>query len=167
MPQEQDRPGRPPVVGLTRTEREVGRRLQADIPLARRPFASIAGDLGFAEEEVLATAGSLQARGLIRKFGAIVRHQLAGYRHNAMVVWAAEPERCDEAGRRLASFREVTHCYRRSPAFAGRYTLFTMVHFRTETDEALLQRMAAAAGVADFKILRSVEEFKKTSMEYF
>jgi len=42
-----------------------------------------------------------------------------------------------------------------------------MVHFRKKTDEALLQEMAAAIGISDFKVLRSLEEFKKNSMEYF
>jgi hypothetical protein len=42
-----------------------------------------------------------------------------------------------------------------------------MAHFRNEADEVLLREMAAAAGVADFRVLRSLEEFKKNSMEYF
>jgi DNA-binding Lrp family transcriptional regulator len=168
MPRKTVIQGIPPAAfALTRTEADVGRRLQGDIPVAERPFASIASDLGLTEAEVLSMAGSLQSRGVIRKFGAIVRHQLAGYLHNVMVVWAVPDAQCDAAGRRLAAFREITHCYRRSPAFERKYTLFTMVHFQRETDAALLRKMAAVAGVSDFKVLRSIEEFKKTSMEYF
>ena len=157
----------PSLPGLTEEEIEVCRRIQGDIPLAERPFRLVAEEIGLAEGDVLSIAGRLRERGVIRKFGAIVRHQRAGYTHNVMVVWAAPPGECEKAGKRLASFPEITHCYERTPPFAGRYNLFTMVHFREKTDESLLQEMAAAVGISDFKVLRSLEEFKKNSMEYF
>ncbi len=154
-------------IGLPPKVAAVARRLQGDIPLESRPFRSIAEAASLSEGEALAIAGRLKDQGIIRKFGAIVRHQLAGYRHNVMVLWSVSPNRCDATGKRLASFAEVTHCYQRTPPFAGKYNLFTMVHFRRQGDETLLARMAEAAGVADFKVLRSLEEFKKSSMEYF
>jgi len=145
----------------------VARIIQTDIPLTARPFEAIAQSAGMTEEEVLAASRGLKARGIIRKFSAIVRHQRVGYTHNVMVLWAVPTERAEETGKILSGYREVTHCYERTPPFAGRYNLFTMVHFRSRTDEALLREMAAAAGVADFRVLRSLEEFKKNSMEYF
>ena len=160
--------GDSPVSGrLTPIVTEVARRLQGDIPIARRPFQKIADEMGLTEEEVLAIAEDLRKQGIIRKFGAIVRHQLAGYTRNAMVVWAVPPDRMDDVGKRLASFSEITHCYERRPVFEGKYTLFTMVHFRKGTDVDLLDKIAAAVEVVDYKLLRSVEEFKKISMEYF
>ncbi len=160
--------GDAPVSGrLTPIETEVARRLQGDIPIARRPFQKIADEMGLTEEKVLAIAEDLRKQGIIRKFGAIVRHQLAGYTRNAMVVWAVPPDRMDDVGKRLASFSEITHCYERRPVFEGKYTLFTMVHFRKGTDVDLLDKIAAAVEVVDYKLLRSVEEFKKISMEYF
>jgi DNA-binding Lrp family transcriptional regulator len=156
----------PAAAELLPVEAAVGRWL-ADLPLTERPFARIGGEIGLAEADVLEIAGGLRERGIIRKFGAIARHQLAGYRHNVMVLWAVLPAQCAAVGKRLAVFPEITHCYERSPAFEGRYTLFTMVHFHKATDEGRLRKIAAAAGVADFKVLRSSEEFKKISMEYF
>lgn len=153
--------------GLAPAESAVARRLQGSIPLAERPFQKIAEEIGLTEAEVLAIAGGLRARGIIRKFGAIVRHQLAGYTHNVMVVWAVPPEQLDDVGKRLALFPEITHCYERIPAFEGRYTLFTMVHLRQDADRNLLGKIAAAAGGLDYKLLRSIQEFKKVSMEYF
>jgi siroheme decarboxylase len=152
---------------LTPMETAVARRLQGDIPIAERPFQKIADEVGLTEEKVLAIADDLRRQGIIRKFGAIVRHQLAGYTRNAMVVWAVPPDQLDDVGKRLASFPEITHCYERRPAFEGRYTLFTMIHFRKDADKDLLGKIAAAAGVGDYKLLRSIEEFKKISMEYF
>jgi DNA-binding Lrp family transcriptional regulator len=152
---------------LTPIEAGVARRLQGDIPIAERPFEKIAKEIDLTEEKVLAITDDLRRQGIIRKFGAIVRHQLAGYTLNAMVVWAVPPDQLDDVGKRLASFPEITHCYERSPAFEGRYTLFTMIHFRKDADVDLLGKIAATAGVDDYKLLRSIEEFKKISMEYF
>ncbi|MDA8126671.1 MAG: Lrp/AsnC family transcriptional regulator [Deltaproteobacteria bacterium] len=151
---------------LTATEVAVARRL-ADLTLTDRPFARIGAEIGLSEAEVLAIADGLRERGVIRKFGAIARHQLAGYRHNVMVLWAVPPAQCAAVGERLARFPEITHCYERLPAFEGKYTLFTMVHFHEEADAARLREIAAVAEGADFKVLRSSEEFKKISMEYF
>lgn len=152
---------------LSPQEADIARLIQGDIPLTGRPFQRIAETAGLTEGEVLSLAGGLRERGIIRKFAAIVRHQKVGYTHNVMVLWAVPPAHTEAAGKALSPFAEVTHCYERTPPFAGRYNLFTMVHFRNEADEVLLREMAAAAGVADFRVLRSMEEFKKNSMEYF
>ena len=83
-------------------------------------------------------------------------------------MMAAVPEEaCDAVGHLFASQPEITHCYERTPPFAGRYNLFTMIHFRTQDSEVRLREMAAASGIDDFRVLRSLEEFKKNSMEYF
>jgi siroheme decarboxylase len=152
---------------LNAQEVDVARLIQGDIPLNERPFQGIAEAAGLTEGEVLSIAGRLREKGIVRKFAAIVRHQKVGYTHNIMVLWAVPPSNVDAAGKALSSFEEVTHCYERTPPFAGRYNLFTMVHLRTEADEVLLREMASAAGVPDFRVLRSLEEFKKKSMEYF
>ena len=152
---------------LSPQEADVARLIQGDIPLTGRPFQRIAETAGLTEREVLSLAGGLRERGIIRKFVAIVRHQKVGYTHNIMVLWAVPPAQAEAAGKAFSSFEEVTHCYERTPPFAGRYNLFTMTHFRNEADEVLLREMAAAAGVADFRVLQSLEEFKKNSMEYF
>jgi len=152
---------------LSLQEADVARLIQGDIPLTGRPFQRIAETAGLTEGEVLLLAGGLRERGIIRKIAAIVRHRKVGYTHNVMVLWAVPPAHAEAVGKALSSFEEVTHCYERTPPFAGRYNLFTMAHFRNEADEVLLREMALAAGVADFRVLRSLEEFKKNSMEYF
>jgi len=151
-----------------RVRTSIAALLQGDLPLTERPFAEVARAAGTTEEAVLSTLREMMAEGSVRKFAAILRHQRAGYTRNAMVVWAVPEERCDEAGRVFASRREVTHCYRREPAFLGRYNLFTMVHFREGEEEAgFLDGLAAEAGALGYLVLTSLEELKKTSMEYF
>ena len=151
---------------LTETEKKICRIIQRDIALEERPFKGIAEKVGISEDEVLATVRGLMERGMIRKFGAILRHQKAGFPNNAMVIWAVAEESIESAGNTLASFKEVTHCYERTPPFAGKYNVFTMVHFGEDNQDRIIQRLSQKTGIKDFKVLTSEEEYKKSSMEY-
>jgi DNA-binding Lrp family transcriptional regulator len=152
---------------LSPDDARIAGRIQGDIPLSLHPFRDIADALGLTEVRVLETVRRLSDQGVIRKCVAIVRHQIAGYRGNALLLWAVPPHRLDEVGTRFARFREVTHCYERAPAFLGRYNLFTMVHLRRPPYGPLVERLSRAADVSDCLVLDSVEEYKKSSMEYF
>jgi DNA-binding Lrp family transcriptional regulator len=151
---------------LTDKEKKVAAYIQKDIPLVERPFAQAASELGITEKEIITITEDLMKRGIIRKFGAILRHQKAGYTRNIMVVWAVPEDRCDETGTLLSAFPQVTHCYRRTPAFEGKYNIFTMVHLQSEND-AIIDTLSRTAGIDDYKTLSSEEEYKKSSMEYF
>lgn len=151
---------------LTAKEKQVLRIIQGTLPLSKRPFASVAREAKVTEAEVIRITSDLLTRGLLRKFSAILRHQRAGWERNALVVWSAPGNLCEQAGKALAAFPEVTHCYERKPPFLGRYNLFTMVHLRDHHDEDCFGKMAAASGLQDYLVLESVFEFKKTSMEY-
>jgi len=152
---------------LTDEERMIGRLIQRDIAMTRRPYRDIAAQTGMTEKEVLNVIRHMKERGLIRKFGAVVRHREAGFTGNAMVVWAVPEERCEQVGQALSSFPEITHCYERSPAFERKYNLFSIIHLRNLDIEEKIEAISAATGIQDYLILTSEEEFKKNSMEYF
>jgi DNA-binding Lrp family transcriptional regulator len=68
----------------------------------------------------------------------------------------------------MASFRAVSHCYRRDPTPQWPYNLYTMVHGKDEAGcRATAEKMAAKAEVKDYALLFSRRELKKTSMQYF
>jgi siroheme decarboxylase len=148
-------------------EKQIARRLQKDISIVSHPFQDIAAGIGSTEEEVLQTTRAFLARRWMRKFSAILRHQKIGFTRNAMVVWAVPAERVEEVGKAMASLREITHCYEREPLFLGRYNLFCMVHLQDTAPEPFIQSIAARLGIPDYQILFSLEELKKSSMEYF
>lgn len=153
---------------LSETEKKVIAAVGGDIPVAERPFLELARASGLSEEVFLETLRGLIARGLIRRFGATLRHQQSGYRANAMGAWRVPEERVEEVGLIFASFREVSHCYRRNPLPPWPYNLYTMIH--ADDEEACrrtARRMAEAGGVSDYLLLFSREELKKTSMAYF
>jgi len=153
---------------MTKTKEEsVLAAIQKDIPLVERPFKKIAVAVGLEEREVLDIIQRLMEKGVIRKFGGIIRHRQAGFKRNAMILWAVAAEKTADAGKTLSAFKEVTHCYERVPPFEGRYNLFTMVHFPAGDPADFVRRLSQAAGVADYRVLESREEYKKISMEYF
>ncbi len=148
-------------------EKKVGEILQADIPLVKRPYEVIGMRVGISEKETIDIVRDLKDRGFIRKVGAIVRHRKAGYGINAMVVWAVPGERVEEIGQKLASFQAVSHCYERTPAFEGKYTVFSMIHAGEGDLNLLIDGISREIGIDDFLILATEEEFKKSSMEFF
>jgi DNA-binding Lrp family transcriptional regulator len=164
-----DHPGSAPgTAPLTDLDRRIVQRLQEDLPVVSRPFLAVAERLGITENELLDKIREFMDDGIIRRFGATLRHQRSGFSANAMVVWRVKPEEAERVANILSSFREVTHCYQR-PALPGwPYRLFTMIHGRfREECEALARRMANHAGVEDYRLLFTEDELKKTTMVYF
>jgi len=165
VPDHGKKPGE--TVVLTTEEREILQALQDDIPLTSRPFAALGKRLNLSDDAVIRIIRQLAERGILRKFGAILRHRQAGFTQNAMVVWAVPESRLEIAGGILASFPEVSHCYERRPSFEGKYNIFTMVHLKTADISDQVRKMAEAANLADYQILVSATEHKKSSMFYF
>lgn len=142
--------------------------IQGDLPLTSRPFSALAKKIGMTEKDFVDRVANLKKRGVIRRFGATLRHQEAGFSANAMIAWHVSDDRIDEAGKILAEFREVTHCYQRKSRKDWKYNLYTMVH-GSSRDECyrIAERMSRAVSIHDYILLFSEKEFRKTSMEYF
>jgi len=114
------------------------RALQGDLPLVSRPFAGLAERSGLSEAALLDRARELEAAGIMRRFGAVLRHRRVGYVANGMACWVVPEPRVEAVGRLAARYAQVSHCYQR-PAYPPRwpYTLFTMIHGRTRSQGRL------------------------------
>jgi len=142
--------------------------IQGDLPIDRRPFAKMAKKVDLTEEEFLSRVKDLKKQGIVRRFGATLRHQEAGFSSNAMVAWVVPDEMMDEAGSLLSKFPEVTHCYERRPQKDWHYNLYTMIHGNNrDLCIQIAERMSRSIGIEQYVLLFSEKEFKKTSMEYF
>lgn len=99
----------------------------------------------------------------MRRFGAILRHQEAGFAYNAMVCFNAA-----NGGNILAQKPYISHCYER-PAFEGfPYTLYAMMHAQsTEELDRQIKEAAESIGNPDYVVLHSVRELKKSSFRFF
>jgi DNA-binding Lrp family transcriptional regulator len=153
---------------LTDLEKKVISLLQTDIPVCKRPYLVMAEQIGISEEKFLEILSGLNDKNMIRRFGATLKHQKSGFKANAMVAWKVPEERVEEVGSIMASFRDVTHCYRRNPAPGWDKNLYTMVHGASE-DEcfAIAAKLSEATGEKNYHLLFSRRELKKTSMQYF
>ena len=145
------------------------RALQTDLPLVSRPFARLAEQVALGEAALLDRARELEAAGIMRRFGAVLRHRRVGYVANGMACWVVPELRIEAVGLLAARYAQVSHCYQR-PAYPPRwpYSLFTMIHGRTKAEvEAVVGRIAQEARLDRFEVLYSTREFKKERIRYF
>jgi DNA-binding Lrp family transcriptional regulator len=153
---------------LTDLEKQVMASIQEDIPITERPYRHMAENLGLTEERMIEVLESLCRRGIIRRFGATLRHQKSGFQANAMTAWQVDEDRIQEVGQMMAASPHVSHCYRRNPAQDWPYNLYTMIHAPDEaTCHAIAGELAERTGVQSYSLLFSRRELKKTSMKYF
>ena len=154
---------------FTQTENAILRIVQDTLPDSATPYADIARQTGCTEQEVLALLTKLKNGGQIRRFGATLRHQQAGYGFNAMVAWYIEEGfDPDEVGRIMASRPEISHCYLRPSCMDWPYDMYTMIHGKSRDDcMQVVRELVERTGVTQYEMLFSIKELKKTSMEYF
>jgi DNA-binding Lrp family transcriptional regulator len=158
----------PVSVPLSDLERSVINEVQQQLKLVTRPFDSMAQNAGMESEDFLAVCRSLQERSIMRRFGASIEHQNAGFTANSMVCWVVPQDRVDEVGQKMAKFKEVTHCYERKTSREWpRYNVFTMIHGNTnEQNKDTIARMSHDTGISEYEILSTVREFKKERVKY-
>jgi len=155
-------------VSLSEEEKLLIRLSQEDLPLVKRPFKVLGEKAGLTEERVLEVLRELKEKGVMRRFSAILFHRRAGFKANGMAVWRVEEDRVEEAGRFLASFKAVSHCYERNTAPGWPYNLFSMVHGKKKEDvEKLCSLASKELGINDYKVLYSKREFKKKRVKLF
>lgn len=153
---------------LSEFEKKIIAATQGDIPVTQRPYRDIAEEIGISEAELIAALQGFCDRGIIRRFGATLRHQKSGITANAMVAWQVDETIVENTGEALARFPAVSHCYRRNPAPGWPYNLYTMVHARDEKEcLETTRQMAEQTGIEKYTVLFSRRELKKTSMQYF
>lgn len=145
----------------------------ADGTLAERPFeqgaALIARQIGreVTEDEVIDRILELKALKVIRRFGAMVKHQKMGFAFNGMTVWNVDDDRLDEVGAAFAGKPYVSHCYTRLAQPTWPYKIYAMTH--AQTQDELDGYVAELADIAQAEplVLVSTKEYKKVSMRYF
>jgi DNA-binding Lrp family transcriptional regulator len=157
-----------PIAPLTERERQVVRRLQANITVTEDPFGLLARELGVDPAELLELLKRWEHTGVIRRIGFVLRHRQLGFSANSMCVWAVTADRIAAVGESLARSPHVTHCYER-PSFPDfPFNLYAMIHAKSR-DEAIgiFRHLGDSAGLPEGRMLWSVREFKKSSPIFF
>lgn len=144
--------------------------IQNGLPLVSQPYKAIAEQIGMIEDEVIATIKGLICRGIIKRYGIVVRHLDLGYYANAMVVWDLTDEQLISIPHRMKEFPFITLCYRR-PRKPPRwpYNLFCMIHGHDRNVVMKqLNDMITACQWQDIphKVLFSKRRFKQRGARY-
>lgn len=146
-------------VELSEPQKMALRFLQQEFPLVFRPFERAEG---LEEQACLEAAKTLVEKGVLKRIAAVANHYKLGYSANGMFCAAVPSDRIESVGRRLAAYRQISHCYQRRPFAGWPYNLFAMIHAR---NDAMLRMwtedFAHTMKINDFVVLRTVREFKK------
>jgi len=150
-------------------DKAVIRATQGDLPVVSEPYVDAARELGMSVETLIAHLEGMVQRGLLRRVAAILFHRRAGFSANGMGVWKVPADQILEAGRRMAAFRGISHCYERPTYADWPYQLFTMAHGRSKEEcDAILDAVRDEVGcIEDRATLYSSTEFKKVRLLYF
>ena len=160
-------PPDPAPLALDVIDRRLITRLCGDLDTTLQPFTTLAAELGISDGDLLTRVRDYRSHGLLRRFGAILRHQQAGMTANGMSVWRVPADAVERVGACLAAQPEISHCYERPPMPDWTYNLYAMIHARSNEEcRQLTQRLAVETGITDYALLYSLREFKKTSMVY-
>ena len=153
---------------LQEEDKDIIKISQEDIPLVENPFEEYAKQLGISQDYLLEKLNLYLKAGLMRRFAAILYHKKAGFKANGMTVWNVPEEKIDKLGYKLASYKAVTHCYKRTTNKYWKYPLFSMIHAQTKKElEQFVKDIAEEEGIKDYLILYSTTEFKKKRIKYF
>ena len=164
-----------PIDGLPppdETGRRIIRALQGDTEIRSDYYSAIAEKVGMKEWDLLATLEMWRRQGRLKRIGLLPNHRRIGYSANGMCCFRMEGD-TGEAGRALAEFGEVTHCYERPTAPAFPYNLYAMIHCKSIDEanvrfEALKTRLASLERPPTASVmLISTKEYKKTSMSFY
>lgn len=145
-----------------------------DFPHTPTPFATIASQISsetsaeVSESQVIAQIRCDLNSKIARRFGAVLRHQKAGFAENAMVIFEVDENTMEQAGQLLSAEPQVSHCYERNSFDGFPYNLYAMIH-GTDAEQlhSTIMKIVDKLNNPAYCVLRSVKELKKTSFNYF
>lgn len=157
----------PKRVKLSSVDRAVINELQQDLPLVGRPFESMAAAVGMDTDQFLKECRSLQEHGLLRRFSASINHIGIGFVANALTGWMVPADLVEDTGKKIAAFREVSHCFERRVSPLWKYNLYSVTHSRSrETCQGIIEKICQETGATEHVSLFSCREFKRSRVRY-
>lgn len=136
--------------------------LNRGLPIAMRPFDTLAASLDLDVGELCRRIAGLKNRGAFEKLRFVVNHNKLGIAANAMVVWDVEESRVDDVGARFAEKDFISHCYSRTRYDAFPYNMYTMIHAGDATTlDELVASLASEIGKPTHLKLTTLRELIK------
>jgi DNA-binding Lrp family transcriptional regulator len=138
------------------TDRRILNRIQSRFPITRRPYQTIAEELGLSEEEVLERIAHLRQSGIIRRIGANFVPGKLGF--VSTLCAARVPEKAiDRFAEVVNRYPGVTHNYLRDNEFN---VWFTFIAPSMAEIEENLREISEQTGIEEILNLPATKVFK-------
>lgn len=141
---------------LTSFDKALLNILQTGLPIASRPFAELAEQLGVDENTVIERLDYLKEHGLIRRIGAFFDSNSLGY-VGTLAAAKVEKEYVEEVAEAINDYEGVTHNYERDGSFN---LWFTLIVPTIETQQRILEEIRNLKGVSSLISLPAVKKYK-------
>lgn len=146
----------PTCLKLSTLDRKILNRLQEDIPFTERPWGKIAEELNTKEDLLLRRIAFLKRTGIIRRISATFAPRRINFVSTLAAVKTV-PGKIARAAKKINSYPEVTHNYRRS----GPYELwFTIVAKNKERIAEIIRELEKDKNIANISQFPSIKLFK-------
>jgi len=159
---------RSPKFKLSDLDKHIIVALQRSLPIIKKPFNKIASKVSISTSKLFDKIKLYKDNNLMRRYSAILYHKNIGIKANAMTVWDVDDKDIDCIGGKLASYKNITHCYQRPRFSDWNYSIYTMIHSKSKEDaKILINELANNIGINKFQILFSTKELKKKRVKLF
>jgi len=148
-------------------DKKLVKLLQEPLPIVKEPFKIIAEKAKEKEEDIFDWIKRMKKFGALRRFGALLKHDRIGFKHNVMVAWRVREDLVEKVAETLIKQPFISHCYERKTYPHWRYNLYTMCHFKESKEEVRIFKLAEELPVEDFLLLRTLKELKKARLKLF
>jgi len=137
-------------------DRRILNRLQEDIPFKKRPWKIMAGELGIKEEGLIEKIAFFKKNGVIRRISAVFSPRKINYSSTLVAVKTA-PGSIEDTAKKINSYTEVTHNYRRG----GEYDLwFTLVGKNRKRIDYILRQVQKNKDIEKLSEFPAIKLFK-------
>lgn len=146
------------------------RVVQEDLPLLEMPYTVWAQQAETTEEALFSWIKQLDRQGVIYSFAAIPPLPPVSGKSGvqSLIVWEVPEEEVDKIGEDIAHIREVHYCARRARYAHWPYTLFTLIHTKTESMGVdVVRQIENQVGHLTHKRLVDTQVYPPMRVKYF
>ncbi len=153
-------------VELDENQKRILSKLQDELDVIAEPFDFLCSE-GLEKEEILRIIAELIDKGVIRRIAAVLNHRKLGFVANILFACKVPQDKIVEAGKRLARFGIVSHCYERKTFRDWPYNLFAMMHGRSMGEiQHVINKFVEAEKIDSFELLPTTAELKKQPVKH-
>ncbi len=143
-------------IKLSPMDRRILNRLQEDIPFKERPWKIVAEELNIKEDLLLKKIAFFKRIGIVRRISAVFSPRKVNFASTLVAVKIA-PGNIGRIAKKISSYSEVTHNYRRG----GPYDLwFTLVARNKRRITHIIRRLKKNRDIEKISEFPTVKLFK-------